>query len=126
MSFSNGKTDMKQNKQEKAFRHYALTHAGNLKFRFQHGPFTKRFRPVVTRVPAVVLSCVDSPDSQSHVLGFSHLPNDIRGDGDLHPLWPASSENVLVTLLLLHCGQCLWDWTLPHGSRKQQTNVCTD
>ena len=41
---------------EKTFSHYVLAHAGNLKFRFQHGPFTKRFRPVVTRVPAVVLS----------------------------------------------------------------------
>ena len=50
----------------------------------------------------------------------------IRGDGDLQSLWPASSENVLVNLLLLHCGHCLWDWTLPHGSRKQQTNDCTD
>ena len=35
---------------------YVLVLAGNLKFRFQHGPFTKRFGPVVTRVPAVVLS----------------------------------------------------------------------
>ena len=33
-----------------------LAHAGNLQFRFQQGPFTKRFRTVVTRVPAVVLS----------------------------------------------------------------------
>ena len=49
-----------------------------------------------------------------------------RGDGDLQSLWPASSENVLVNLLLLHCGHCLWDWTFPHGSRKQQTNVCAD
>ena len=31
-----------------------------------------------------------------------------------------------VNLLLLHCGHCLWDWTSPHGSRKEQTNVCTD
>ena len=49
-----------------------------------------------------------------------------RGDGDLQSLWPASSENVLVNMLPLHCGHCLWDWTSPHGSRKQQTNVCTD
>ena len=41
---------------ETAFVHCVLVHAGNLKFRFQHGPFTKRFRPMVTRVPAVVLS----------------------------------------------------------------------
>ena len=32
---------------------------------------------------------------------------------------------VPVSQLLLHCGHCLWDWTFPHGSRKQQTNVCT-
>ena len=63
----------------------------------------------------------------------SHTCSDIRteqvnyrGSGDLQSLWPASSENVLVNLLLLHCGHCLWDWTFPHGSRKQQTNVCTD
>ena len=31
---------------------------------------------------------------------------------------------VPVSLLLLHCGHCLWDWTFPHGSRKQQTDVC--
>ena len=41
---------------ETAFVHCVLVHAGNLKFRFQHGPFTKRFRPMVTRVPAIVLS----------------------------------------------------------------------
>ena len=41
---------------ETAFVLCVLVHAGNLKFRFQHGPFTKRFRPVVTRVPAVVLT----------------------------------------------------------------------
>ena len=35
---------------------YVYSHAGNVQFRFQHEPFTKRFRPVVTRVPAVVLS----------------------------------------------------------------------
>ena len=49
-----------------------------------------------------------------------------RKDGDLQSLWPASSENVLVNLLLLHCGHCLWDWTFPHGSRKQQTDDCND
>ena len=32
-----------------------LAYAGNPQFNFQHGPFTKRFKPVVTRVPAVVL-----------------------------------------------------------------------
>ena len=41
---------------ETAFVLCVLVHAGNVKFRFQHGPFTKRFGPVVTRVPAVVLS----------------------------------------------------------------------
>ena len=43
-------------KLETAFILCVLVHAGNLKFRFRHGPFTKRFGPVVTRVPAVVLS----------------------------------------------------------------------
>ena len=52
--------------------------------------------------------------------------NNNRRDGDLQSLWPASSENVLVNLLLLHCGHYLWDWTFPHGSRKQQTDDCTD
>ena len=33
---------------------------------------------------------------------------------------------VPVDLLPLPCGHCLWDWTFPHGSRKQQTNVCTN
>ena len=41
---------------ETAFVHCVPVHAGNLKFRFQHGPFPKRFRPMVTRVPAIVLS----------------------------------------------------------------------
>ena len=40
----------------KDIRRHVLAHAGNLSFRFQHGPLIKRFRPVVTRVPAVVLS----------------------------------------------------------------------
>ena len=31
---------------------------------------------------------------------------------------------VPVDLLPLLGGHCQWDWTLPHGSRKQQTNVC--
>ena len=50
-----GQTRNRTKELEKAFRHYVLPHAGNLKFRFQHGPFTS-FRPVVKRVPAVVLS----------------------------------------------------------------------
>ena len=41
---------------ETAFVLCVLVHAGNLKIRFQHGQFTERFRPVVTSVPAVVLS----------------------------------------------------------------------
>ena len=41
---------------ETAFVLCVFVHAGNPQFRFQHGPFTKRFRPVVTKVPAVVLS----------------------------------------------------------------------
>ena len=52
------------------------------------------------------------------------LCKDNKGDGDFQSLWPASSENVPVNLSLLHCGHCLWDWTFPHGSRKQQTDVC--
>ena len=40
----------------KALVRCVLAHAGNLQFRFHHDPFTKRFRPAVTRVPTVVLS----------------------------------------------------------------------
>ena len=54
------------------------------------------------------------------------LCKDNRGDEDLQSLWPASSDVSPGNLLLLHCGHCLWDWTFPHGSRKQQTNVCTN
>ena len=61
-SFSSGRTDIpfsletEQGYLKKAFVLCVLAHAGHLKFRFQHGPFTKRFGPAVTRVPAVVLS----------------------------------------------------------------------
>ena len=57
MSSSSGKTDKKQNKGT-VQRHSLLRSrtCWRPQFRFQHGPFTKRFRPVITRVPAVVLS----------------------------------------------------------------------
>ena len=84
------------------------------------GQWSRKFQPLC-------FPYLDSPDSQSDVLGLFALNEWItEGTGDLQSLWPASSENVLVNLLLLHCGHCLWDWTFPHGSRKQQTNVCTD
>ena len=108
----------------KDIRRYVLAHAGNLQVRFQHGPFTKRFKPVVTRVPVVVLSM--SRFSRLAVTRAWLFALSDRGDGDWQSLWPTSSKNVLVNLLLLHCGHGLWDWTFPHGSRKQQTNVCTD
>ena len=103
------------------------TRWGNLKFRFQHGPFTKRFRPVVTRVPAVVLSISRFSRlaaTRARIFALNKLTTE--GAGTYSHFRPASSENVLVNLLLLHCGHCLWDWTFPHGSRKQQTDVCTD
>ena len=62
MSFSSGRTDIpfsletEQGNHTKTVVLRVLTHAGNLHFSFQQGPFTQRFRPVVTRVPAVVLS----------------------------------------------------------------------
>ena len=51
-----GQTRNRTRELYKDVRRYVVALAGNLKVRFQHGPFTKRFRPVVTRVPAVVLS----------------------------------------------------------------------
>ena len=48
-----------------------------------------------------------------------------RGDKGLTITFARVLWYVPVSLLLLHCGHCLWDWTFPHGSRKQQTNVCT-
>ena len=103
-----------------------LAHAGNLQFRFQQGPFTKRFRTVVTSSSrcAFHISVLPTRSHTCLVIRTEWITN--RGDGDLQSLRPASSENVLVNLLLLHCGLCLWDWTFPHGSRKQQTSVCTD
>ena len=99
---------MKQNKgtrKRHSFVLRVLTHAG--------------------RVPAVVLSFSQFSRLAVTRAWLFALNKLIRGEGDLRSLWPASSENVLVNLLLLHCGHCLWDWTFPHGSRKQQTNVCT-
>ena len=37
-------------------RRYVLVHAGNLCLQFQHGLSTERFKPLVTRVPAIVFS----------------------------------------------------------------------
>ena len=51
-----GQTRNRTRELYKDIRRYVLAHAGDLQFRFQHGPFTKRFKPVITRVPAVVLS----------------------------------------------------------------------
>ena len=118
--------EAEQGNYTKTFVLCVLAHAGNLQFTIQHGPFTKHFRPVVTRVPAVVLSI--SRFSRLAVTRAWVIRTEwmTEGTGDLQSHWPASSENVLVNLLLLHCGHCLWDWTFPHGSRKQQTNVCTD
>ena len=104
----------------KTFVLCVLAQAGNLQFGFQHGPFTKRFKPVVTRVPAVVLSISRfSRLAVARAWLFALNKFSTEGDGDLQSLWPASSENVLVNLLLRRCGHCLWDWTFPHGSRKQ-------
>ena len=61
MSFWSERTDIpfsletEQGNCTRTFVLCVLAHAGNLQFRFQQGPFTKRFRPVVTRVPAVAL-----------------------------------------------------------------------
>ena len=51
-----GQTRNRTRELYKDIRRYVLAHAGDLQFRFQHGPFTKRFKPEITRVPAVVLS----------------------------------------------------------------------
>ena len=62
MSFSSGRTDISFSLETKKGTGNGIrslcsrTRWGNLKFRFQHGPFTKRVRPMVTRVQAVVLS----------------------------------------------------------------------
>ena len=128
MSFSSGRTDTKQNKGTRknipSLRSRTCwepqVQIPTWSFHLNvSGQWSREFQPLC-------FPYVDSPDSQLHVLGDSHFTNNIRGDEDLQSLWPASSENVLVNLLLLHCGHCLWDWTFPHGSRKQQTNVCTD
>ena len=61
-NISSGRTDIPfslETEQGNCTKTFVVTFShmlGNLQFRFQHGPFTKRFRPVVTRVPAVVLS----------------------------------------------------------------------
>ena len=48
-----------------------------------------------------------------------------RGDGDLQSLWPASSDMSRLAccccIAIIACGIGLF----PHGSRKQQTHVCT-
>ena len=80
---------------ETAFVHCVLAHAGNLKFRFQHGPFTKRFRPVVTRVPAVVLSISRFSRlaaTRARIFALNKLTTE--GAGTYSHFWPASSENV--------------------------------
>ena len=127
MSLSSGRTDKKQN-MGTVQRHSCLvfshilgtsTSDSNMVLSLNvSSQWSQEFRPLCFPYP-------DSPDSQSHVLSRTKQINN-RRDGDLQSLWPASSENVLINLLLLHCGHCLWDWTSPHSSRKQQTNVCTD
>ena len=112
-------TGKKDNKKETVQRHsfFVFSHmlGTSSSDRFQHGPFTN----------------VSGQWSRFSRFAVAHAWLFARNellteDGDLQSLWPVSSENVLVNLLLLHCGHCLWDWTFPHLSRKQQTNVCTD
>ena len=58
---------------ETAFVLCVLVHAGNLKFRFQHGPFTKRFGPVVTRVPARCAFHISILPTRSHTCLDAHV-----------------------------------------------------
>ena len=128
MSFSSGRTDNKHNKRT-AQRHSLLrsrtcweppiqipTRSVHRTFQASDHESSSRCAFHVSILPTRSRTCLVIRTEQIN----------IRRDGDLQSLWPASSENVLVNLLLLHCGHCLWDWTFPHGSRKQQTNVCTD
>ena len=100
---------LKQNKElEKAFVLCVLAHAGHLKFRFQNGPFTKRFGPEVMRVPAVVLSISRISRlavTRAWIFALNKLT---EGDGDLQSPWPASSENVPVNYLSTACVSSPW------------------
>ena len=120
-----GQTWNRTRELETAFRHYILAHAGNLKFRFQHGPFTERFRPVVTSVSAVVLSKFwfsRLAVTRAWLFALNELTSE--GTGTYSHFGPRPLRMSWLTCCC--CGHCLWNWTFPHGLHKQQTNVCTD
>ena len=112
MSFSSGRTDKKQNKG-------TLQRHSSLRSRTCWGPSIQ----IPTRSVHQTFQARDHESSSRCAFHISILPTrsrtcfvirtepiNIRRDGDSQSLWPASSENVLVNLLLLHCGHYLWDW----------------
>ena len=127
MSFLSGRTDKKQNKgtaQRRSSLHSRTCWETPIQIptRSVHKTFQASGHESSSRC-AFHISILPTRSHTCLVDRTERINN--RSDGDLQSLWPASSENVLVNLLLLHCGHCLWDWTFPHSSRKQQTNVCT-
>ena len=131
VSFSSGRTfpsslEAEQGNYTKTFVLCVLAHAGTLQFTFQHGPFTKRFRPVVTRVPTVVLS-ISRFSRLAVTRAWLFALNEwiTEGTGDLQSLGPRplrmSWSTCCCCIAVIACGIGLF-----HMARKQQTNVCTD
>ena len=133
MPFSNGGTDIpfsletEQGKLEKGFRSLCSRTCWEPPIQIPTRSFHQTFQASGHESSSRCAFHISILSTRSHTcLDIRTEQIHIRGDRGSQSLWPASSENVLVNLLLLHCGHCMWDWTFPHGSRKQQTNVCTD
>ena len=127
MSFSSGMTYLKQNKGTRKSMPSLLSRTcWEPQIQIPTRSFQKTFHASGHESSRRCAFQISILSTRSHTCLFFALNTLIRRDGDLQSLWPASSENVLVNLLLLHCGHRLWDWTFPQGSRKQQTYICTD
>ena len=91
---------LKQNKGTgKGIRSLCSRTAGNLNFRFQHGPFTKRFGPNHESFSRCAFHISMLPTRSHTCLDFRTEQIDSRGDGDSQSPWPTCSENALVKFL---------------------------